>query len=114
MKKATPIIILCICMLLSTPISAQVVFSPITGYTEEGIYYEAITLETSSIVSLANSNMMTVTKEITYDGIVSPSISISWTEKINGVTYSGSLYLQSFYQQQNKTVATYKGTLYAQ
>lgn len=114
MKKLTPIFIICICLLLSTPLSAHSDTSPITVYTEAEIYYEAITLDTFSVISLKNSDMMNVTKQITYDGIISPPSSISWEEKIDGITYSGTLYLQSFYQQQSKTVATYKGTLYAQ
>lgn len=114
MKKLTPIIMLCICLFLSTPISANTDIPPVTGYTAEGIYYEAITIACSSYSTYTTAYSITLTKEITYDGTVIPSDSIPWTEKFNGHTYSGILYLQSYYYWDGTTVTTYKGTIYLQ
>ncbi|MBR4059321.1 MAG: hypothetical protein IKK03_05715 [Lachnospiraceae bacterium] len=115
MKKFTPIFILFMCLFFSVPAYAKENTNIITGYTTEGIYYEAITLESQTTISTsARGTTLSITKEFTYDGTVTPSSSLSWTESSGGVTYSGTLYLKSFYYNNSKTVATYKGTLYAQ
>ena len=115
MKKITPIFILCMCLFLCIPAYANEATAIITGYTKDGIYYEAVTLEEhEDTYASTRGKILNVTKEFTYSGIITPSSSLSWTESSGGVTYSGTLYLQSFYYNNNKTVATYKGTLYAQ
>lgn len=115
MKKFTPLIMLCMCLLLSNPVYAYSDTSTIVGYTKDGIFYEAITLEMNSSLSLyGNADIVTLTKEITFTGMVTPNESLSWTETINGTTYSGTMYLQNYYYYAGETVATYKGTLYAQ
>lgn len=114
MKKFTPLIMLCICLLLSTPVYASNDTSTIVGYTRGGIFYEAITLEMDSSLSLyGNADIVTLTKKITFAGMVTPNESLSWTETISGTIYSGTIYLQNYYYA-GETVATYKGTLYAQ
>ena len=114
MKKFIPIIMLCICLFLSIPVSANTDIPPITGYTAEGIYYEAVTINCSSYNTYASPHSITSTKEFTYSGTIIPSSTLSWTEIIDGNTYSGTLYLQSYYHFNSKTVATYKGTIYLQ
>ena len=114
MKKFTPIITLCICLFLGIPVSANTDISPITGYTTEGIYYEAVTINCSSYNTYASTHSITLTKEFTYTGTITPSNTIAWTEVIDSNTYSGTLYLQSYYHFNGKTVATYKGTIYLQ
>ena len=81
------------------------------GYSDEGIYYK---VETISNVLLANDSIF-ITRKITYDGQISPSLQLSWHEAINGVTYSGTLYLTNFSYNPstNQTIATYQGTLTA-
>lgn len=113
MKKLTPVIILCLCLLLSTPVYAAPVSSTITGYTYEGIYYEAVTLDSSSSWDpLSNVSNITVTKKFTFTGTVVPGDSIDWRETINGTAYIGTLYLYSYHHSEDTTIAIYKGTLY--
>ena len=103
------------CFLLRIPASANETTTIITGHTQEGIYYEVITLEEQTdTYASTRAKVLNVTKEFTYNGIITPSSSLSWTESSDGITYSGTLYLYSFTQRNNKTIATYKGTLYAQ
>ena len=108
MKKFISFITLCMLLIcFPTHISAN---SPsITGYTQDGIFYEAITLEENlNFTIVPFSDTMSLTKEITYNGIITPKNSITWSETISGTTFSGTLYLQSFYYSNNKTIATYK------
>ncbi len=114
MKKLTPIIMIYMMLLCALPVCANDNQSIITGLTTDGIYYEAVITESDICMPLADADAVTLTQKITYEGIVAPSISIPFTKIIDGTTYSGTLYLQSFTQGNNKTVATYKGTLYAQ
>ena len=101
-------------MLLTCTLPSFAASSPsvTTGYTSQGNYYESITLY-DSIMPLADTDTITLTQEITYSGIVTPSASIPWSKTIDGKTYSGTLYLQSFYYTSTKTIAIYKGTLTA-
>ena len=114
MKKLTPIIMIYMMLFCAFPVCANTDQSIITGYTPDGIYYEAVISESDICIPLADKDAITLTQQVTYDGIVAPNTSIPWTKIIDGTTYSGTLYLQSFSQGNNKTVATYKGTLYAQ
>jgi len=114
MKRIFLIITLCICMLMQTPVSVNAKVLPIAGYTAEGIYYEAVTLEMKSYSTYGTAYAISLTEEITYKGMIIPNDTISWTEIINGDTYSGMLYLQYFYHYDNTTVAVYTGTIYAQ
>ena len=54
-----------------------------------------------------------VTRQVIYTGIVTPSKELSWTETLNGGTYSGTLYLSrvSYDFDGNQTIATYCGAL---
>lgn len=52
-----------------------------------------------------------VTRKVTYNSIVTPPTEMSWTETLNGSTYSGVLTLKTFYYDIDKTVATYAGYL---
>lgn len=114
MKKLTPIIMIYMMLLCAFPVCANTNQSIITGYTPDGVYFEAVITDIDISMPLADADSITITQQVTYNGIVAPSISIPFTKIIDGTTYSGTLYLQSFTQGNNKTVATYKGTLYAQ
>ena len=105
-----------ICMLLtySLPVFAESNLVITTSYTTEGIFYDAIALENERYMPLSDTDTITLTQEITYSGIISPSAFIPWTEIVDGTTYSGTLYLQSFSYTSNKTSAIYKGILTAQ
>ena len=100
-------------LLFSYPlnISAQDISSSLVTYgiTEEGISYQMY----GEILS-TTANSITVTKRIVYNGEITPSASLSWTEKIDGISYSGTLRLMSFNYDPstNQTTTTYYGTLY--
>lgn len=79
------------------------------GYTENGIYYEVYG-------TLPNTNLrgtIEVSREIIYNGKIKPSATITWTENIDGIKYSGTLTLKKFLYNatSNKTIATYSGIL---
>ena len=85
-----------------------------SGYTDEGIYYEVY--ETMTIVnSSTRSSSVYVERTIEYNSstVIPPNI-MDWTEKIAGVTYSGTLSLKSYVRDfnYNATKANYKGYLY--
>ena len=111
MKKTFLIALLTI-LLSAIPLNthAQNLSLPLVTYgiTEEGISYQVYgeTLSTTS-------NSVTVTRSIVYNGNVSPSTSLSWTENIDGYTYSGTLRLtrSTYNESTNKTTAVYYGTL---
>ncbi len=105
MKKFTPIIILCICILFHAHINAE---APIAS---ENILSEATMDITHAAAPCIDEDVITITKEIIYSEIIYPKTAISWTEIISGIPYVGTLYLQSFYQSGGKTVATYRGDL---
>ena len=79
------------------------------GITEEGINYQ-IYGETLSI----NESSITVTRTIVFEGNVNPSISLPWSENIDGINYSGTLYIVNinYNKTTNKTTVLYQGTLY--
>ena len=90
--------------------AAECPHSPLitTGYTSEGIYYEV-----HGDTSLPQrSDSIFVTRQVTYDGDITPEQQISWTESIGGVTYTGTLNLHHSYYRNHKTTAGYRGTLY--
>ncbi len=99
---------------LSVPVCAETAEFPVitSGYTEEGIFYE-IHGET---FSLRRGDSQFVTRYVTYSGKVTPQAQLSWTETLNGVSYTGTLSLirQMYDKKENKTYATYAGTLTAQ
>ena len=110
MKKLIPIITLCLCLFFTDPVYAESYSTVTSGYTADGIYYGAITLDI--LASLADADSITITQEFTFSGTVIPGTSIDWRDTINGTVYIGTLYLYSYYHFENTTVAIYKGTLY--
>ena len=101
-------------ILLSTfPLSvhAQNISAPFITYgtTEEGVTYQIY----GEILS-TTANSVTVTRSIVYDGNVTPTLTLSWTENIDGSSYSGTLRLinSRYNESANQTTATYYGTLY--
>lgn len=97
------------------PFSAQAnVQSPslnVLGYTTEGVRYE---VHGTSYVQLTADSIF-VTRRVTFDGFILPSDTFFWQEKIDKVTYSGTLQLKSYSYdaKAKKTIATYEGTLTA-
>ena len=115
MKKILILSIICTYLFTNYPLQVSASSNSITGFTPSGIFYQAITIsETYDSLIVPYANTISLTKEITYSGIIIPDNSISWKETISGTTYSGTLYLQSFHYSNSKTIATYKGTLTAE
>ena len=113
MKKINLSVILCIFLLHTFPICASANSTITTGYTQEGIYYEAVTLEFfPSFEILADTDTIKIAQEIAFNGIIVPTDSIEWIETIQSVDYIGTLYLDSYYHFEGKTYAIYTGILY--
>lgn len=115
MKKFLLTTILCLCLLCNATVPVAADSSATTGYTNDGIYYEAVTLEHShSIDSLSDTDTITLSKEITFSGIITPDDTLAWREIIDDTVYVGTLHLYSYYYLDGKTIAIYKGILYAE
>jgi hypothetical protein len=115
MKKFLLTTILCLFLLCNTTVPVSADFSVLTGYTDDGIFYEAVTLEySSSAEPLADTDIITVTKEVTFSGIITPNDTLAWRELIDDTVYVGTLRLYSYYHFDGRTIAIYKGTLYAE
>lgn len=84
------------------------------GYTEDGIYYEVYFEILEKDVAFCADGVEHVTVRLTYDSIIVPPSTLDWEEEIEGELYSGTLKLQSYTFQGNKTIATYYGALYRQ
>lgn len=68
-----------------------------------------------SIFSLYSGKYLSFSMDIVYEGIPSSvPYSFEITKVVSGVTYRGTMYLQSTYIEKNKLYATYIGMLYAQ
>lgn len=84
-----------------------------SGYTSEGIYYEVYDIPLSDGELLLNtSTQKYVSREIIFQAILIPPTTITQSITEDGITYSGQLRLFSYYQDSEKTYATYKGYLY--
>ena len=115
MKKlfSTILIILSVCISTAIPSYASNSNTLVgSGYTNEGIYFEVYCINDETFLSRAAS--ITVTREIIYEGIISPPAQLDWNETISGINYSGTLKIQSFRYSNEKTIATYKGILVSQ
>lgn len=113
-KKLSAITLSCI-LLFAFPLSVQASGQPpqfnASGYTDDAIWYE---VQGSDYTQLT-ANSIFVTRKVTYGGIVAPPRQISWQEKINNITYSGTLRIISYIYdgKAQQTIATYEGTLTA-
>ncbi len=85
-----------------------------SGYTEDGIYYEVYFVIPEKDVDFCADGVEHVMVKRTYDSIIVPPSTLDWEEEIDGELYSGTLKLQSYVFQGNKTIATYYGALYRQ
>lgn len=85
-----------------------------SGYTEDGIYYEVHFVIMQEDVEFCTDGVEHVMVKWTYDSIIVPPSTLYWEEEIDGELYSGTLKLQSYVFQGNKTIATYYGALYRQ
>lgn len=79
-----------------------------SGYTEDGISYEVYGLP----VLTRAVDTVTVERTVVYTGMVNPSRTLNWEEKIDGVFYVGTLSLTQTKYLSGKTTAIYTGTLH--
>lgn len=107
MKKLTYLILLCLCAVLFLPV-----------YAESDDHYSFYHLDEAALLSkeFRSADIITVTKEFTYNGITYPADSIPWQESFDGIAYSGTLSLISFCHinespSDSYTDAVYQGTL---
>ena len=104
MKKLFTILFSFVLVLsLSFTVHAEQELLPLiaSGYTEDGIYYEI-------------RGEISLSREVTYEGKVSPPRQTFWRESISGTAYTGTLTLVYSRYINNKTIAIYEGTLTAQ
>lgn len=107
--------VLCLCLLCNATVPVAADSSVTTGYTNDDIYYEAITLESSlSTEPLTDTDTLALSKEVTFSGIITPDDTLACREIIDDTVYVGTLHLYSYYYLDGKTIAIYKGTLYAE
>ena len=112
MKKIFCILTLIFTLSSSLPVSAQVQTPNgmliTTGYTENGVYYEIYGENT--YIQRSGISLL-ITREVVYTGYTTPPREIPWQERINNLTYIGTLYLSStsYNPKTNKTTATYQG-----
>lgn len=59
------------------------------------------------------TNSISGTHTIIYDGIVIPEPTIQYSKNENGIEYRGTLKLTQYRYRNGQTIATYQGTLYA-
>ena len=79
------------------------------GYTSEGIYYEVFGEQINPNIK----GIISVERQIIYNGKITPTSTLEWKEEIDGVSYSGTLKLvfYTYNTTQNTTIAWYSGTL---
>lgn len=85
-----------------------------SGYTDEGIYYELYFSIVNKEVSSCAEGVKHVTVQLTYNYNTFPPATLSWTEEIDGESYTGNLNLETYIFNGSKIIATYSGNLYKQ
>lgn len=112
MKKS--ILVLLIALFILQPLYANASIAYPDSVLSESVQCYSHDLS-SPLISMYAGNYITQTIDLVYDGVPSSLLpSFTVTKTINGVTYSGTVYLQSTHVENNKFYATYYGTLYAQ
>lgn len=98
-------------LFLSIPVYAETdQFSFIrSGYTEEGIYYEVYGEALTQYRSISQD----ITRQVTYEGKITPPYQLYWEETIHGITYTGTLQLKKLVYMNNQTIASYSGVITA-
>ena len=100
-------------LFLSVPAQAGDRNSPFlaTGYNEDGIMHKVYGVLASS--HLFDNTGFMVARTIEYEGNVFLQNKIDWRESIDGMIFTGTLYLiqKNFDSKTDKTTAVYRGTL---
>lgn len=104
--------IICLCLILnmSMTVNAQEASHKVG---EGGVYYEVFSTDNfeNDSISMYNTSI-TVTREVSFSGEITPPKELSMNETIKGVNYSGTLKLQNYSHISGTTIATYTGVLY--
>lgn len=82
-----------------------------TSHSPDGSYYEI--LEEMTILAQRDDKSLIFSKTLTYSGKTVPLKQIFCRESIDGVYYSGTLYLsrKDYNPHTNQTIAVYVGTI---
>ncbi len=109
-KMRFPLFSFILMLSMILPIHSKAAELPLitSGHTENGIYYE---IHGESLHPDATT--APVTRYVTFQGKVIPPGQMSWEETVDGIRYSGTLQLSSYFyiKKDNTTSATYKGIL---
>ncbi len=74
---------------------------------------DVIHMEIDDYVVSISPQALEYTTTIVYQSVLTPPpVSVYVTPNLDGVSYSGTLYLQNYVHANGKTIATYKGTLH--
>lgn len=112
MKKS--ILVLLIALFILQPLYANASIAYPDSVLSEPVSCNSQNLS-SSLISMYVGNGIPETIDLVYDVVPSSLLpSFTVTKTINGITYSGTVYLKRTYMENNKFYATYYGTLYAQ
>lgn len=85
------------------------------GYTDTGVYYEIVVQqEPTNEYSINVSDEISTTLVVSFDGVVEPPRTWTYTKDINGNVYSGTLRIHYYEVVNGKTTAEYRGKLYRQ
>ncbi|WP_300860248.1 hypothetical protein [uncultured Acetatifactor sp.] len=71
-----------------------------TGYPENGVYYE---IYGENTYIQRSGNGLYITREVVYSGSSAPPLEIQWQERINNLTYTGTLYIKTSLMTQKAT-----------
>ncbi|MBQ9140876.1 MAG: hypothetical protein IJX63_03680 [Lachnospiraceae bacterium] len=90
--KIFPLLFSLFFILNTFSVNAQVSNHYITdGYTPEGVYYMVYEEETNNAQSRAIGDTIEVTRKFYYTAVIKPPATRTYTEKINGITYTGTI-----------------------
>ena len=114
MNKLITYIMLSVMVLSSINIKSE--NTPVTtGYIDTGVYFEVYEQQKSANgYSINVSNEIPITLVVSFDGVVDPPRTWTYTKDINGNLYSGTLRIHYYEVVNSKTTAEYRGTLYRQ
>lgn len=100
--------------LLSLPVQAAESDAIVSeGYTPDGTRYAVYDIETNINQERTIGDTVDVIRKFQYSGTIAPPSTKTWSENINGTTYSGTLKLYNCSYENNTTIAYYRGTLTA-
>ena len=102
-----------LCLTFSLPVNAQEARRPVgEGYTPEGIHYTVYPADTTKGLTFSVAASIYVSRDFDFDSNIFPPREIIYTEKINGISYTGTLTRFSVSIIGGQVIGNYRGTLY--